>query len=183
MDSSPDPASQDTIFGRILRGEIPCDQVYADDRCLAFRDVAPQAPVHVLVIPRQPIAQLSDASEQHQDLLGHLLLVAARVARQEGLESETVASISAGSSETSGCVTAGGVLWLWGSGHEYMMAKGEDDGEEAVPVKVRRTAKFGHRKVVSLHMGKNYAMLLATEDESVAVPAAANGAAAAPATQ
>jgi histidine triad (HIT) family protein len=87
MASSPDSASQDTIFGRILRGEIPCDQVYADDRCLAFRDVAPQAPVHVLVIPRQPIAQLSDASEQHQDLLGHLLLVAARVARQEGLES------------------------------------------------------------------------------------------------
>ena len=44
--------SQDTIFARILRGEIPCDQVYADEHCLAFRDVAPQAPVHVLVIPR-----------------------------------------------------------------------------------------------------------------------------------
>jgi histidine triad (HIT) family protein len=87
MASSPDPASQDTIFGRILRGEIPCDQVYADERCLAFRDVAPQAPVHVLVIPRQSITQLSEASEEHQDLLGHLLLVAARVARQEGLES------------------------------------------------------------------------------------------------
>jgi histidine triad (HIT) family protein len=87
MASSPDPASQDTIFGRILRGEIPCDQVYADDHCLAFRDVAPQAPVHVLVIPRQPIAQLSEANPEHQDLLGHLLLVAARVARQEGLES------------------------------------------------------------------------------------------------
>lgn len=75
----------DTIFGRILRGEIPCDEVYADDLCLAFRDVAPQAPVHVLVIPRQPIPQLADAGEEHQALLGHLLLVAARVARQEGL--------------------------------------------------------------------------------------------------
>ena len=80
-------ASHDTIFGRILRGEIPCDAVYSDDRCLAFRDVAPQAPVHCLVIPREPIAQLADADEAHEALLGHLLLVAARVARQEGLTS------------------------------------------------------------------------------------------------
>jgi histidine triad (HIT) family protein len=78
--------AQDTIFGRILRGEIPCDQVYADERCLAFRDVAPQAPVHVLVIPREPIARLDEAGEEHAALLGHLLLVAARVARQEGLQ-------------------------------------------------------------------------------------------------
>ena len=78
--------SQDTIFARILRGEIPCDQVYADEHCLAFRDVAPQAPVHVLVIPRQPIPELAQANAEDQDLLGHLLLVAARVARQEGLE-------------------------------------------------------------------------------------------------
>ena len=79
------PASSDTIFGRILRGELPCDQVYADDLCLAFRDVQPQAPVHVLVIPREPIDQLADAGPEHQALLGHLLLVAAQVARQEGL--------------------------------------------------------------------------------------------------
>jgi histidine triad (HIT) family protein len=80
-------ASSDTIFGRILRGEIPCQEVHADDLCLAFRDVNPQAPVHVLVIPREPIAQLGEATAEHQALLGHLLLVAARVARQEGLES------------------------------------------------------------------------------------------------
>ena len=73
------------MFGRILRGEIPCDQVYADDLCLAFRDVQPQAPVHVLVIPRDPIARLDEASPEHGALLGHLLLVAARVAREEGL--------------------------------------------------------------------------------------------------
>jgi len=79
--ASPD----DTIFGRILRGEIPCDQVYADAQCLAFRDVAPQAPVHILVIPRQPIARLDEAGAEHAALLGHLLLVAAQVARQEGL--------------------------------------------------------------------------------------------------
>jgi histidine triad (HIT) family protein len=81
-----DDTTHDTIFGRILRGEIPCDQVYADDRCLAFRDVAPQAPVHVLVIPREPIARLDQAGEEHAALLGHLLLVAARVAQQEGLQ-------------------------------------------------------------------------------------------------
>ena len=81
----PQPARSDTIFGRILRGDLPCDQVYADDLCLAFRDVQPQAPVHVLVIPREPIAQLADAGPEHQALLGHLLLVAAQVARQEGL--------------------------------------------------------------------------------------------------
>ncbi|PSB36201.1 histidine triad nucleotide-binding protein [Aphanothece minutissima] len=80
-------ASSDTIFGRILRGEISCQEVYADDLCLAFRDVNPQAPVHVLVIPREPIPQLGEATAEHQALLGHLLLVAAKVARLEGLES------------------------------------------------------------------------------------------------
>jgi histidine triad (HIT) family protein len=78
--------ANDTIFGRILRGEIPCDQVYADDRCIAFRDVAPQAPVHLLVIPRQHVVNLADAQESQAELLGHLLLVAAKVARQEGLD-------------------------------------------------------------------------------------------------
>jgi histidine triad (HIT) family protein len=77
----------ETIFGRILRGEIPCDQVYADDQCIAFRDVAPQAPVHLLVIPREPVVNLIEAQHSQAELLGHLLLVAARVARQEGLES------------------------------------------------------------------------------------------------
>ena len=91
--AAPDPAAiasgaaaNDTIFGRILRGEIPCDAVYADDLCLAFRDVNPQAPVHVLVIPREALVNLGDAGGQHRELLGHLLLVAAKVARQEGLE-------------------------------------------------------------------------------------------------
>jgi histidine triad (HIT) family protein len=93
--------SQDTIFARILRGEIPCDQVFADEHCLAFRDVAPQAPVHVLVIPRQPIAQLADATAEHELLLGHLLLVAAQVARQEGLESfRTVINSGADAGQT-----------------------------------------------------------------------------------
>ena len=77
--------ADDTIFGKILRGEIPCDEVYSDERCLAFRDVAPQAPVHGLVIPRKLIDSLREAEASDEALLGHLLLVAAKVAQQEGL--------------------------------------------------------------------------------------------------
>jgi histidine triad (HIT) family protein len=76
----------DTIFGRILKGEIPCQEVYSDALCLAFRDVNPQAPVHLLVIPRKPLPSLAEAGPEDQELLGHLLLVAAQVARREGLE-------------------------------------------------------------------------------------------------
>ena len=84
-DLAADLAANDTIFGRILRGEIPCDPVHADDRCLAFRDVAPQAPVHILVIPRRRLATLAEAQAGDAELLGHLLLVAAQVAREQGL--------------------------------------------------------------------------------------------------
>ena len=87
--------ADDTIFGKILRGEIPCDEVYSDALCLAFRDVAPQAPTHVLVIPRQPIESLRSAGDGDEALLGHLLLVAARVAKQEGLDDwRTVINLS-----------------------------------------------------------------------------------------
>jgi histidine triad (HIT) family protein len=75
----------DTIFGRILRGEIPARKVYEDERAIAFRDVNPQAPVHVLVIPREWITGLEAAKPEHEPLLGHLLLVAAEVARREGI--------------------------------------------------------------------------------------------------
>lgn len=76
----------ENVFARILRKELPAEVVYEDDRCLAFRDVAPQAPVHVLVVPKEPIARLADAASEHRDLLGHLLLVAKEVARREGVE-------------------------------------------------------------------------------------------------
>ena len=75
----------DTIFGKIARGEMPADRVYEDDRAVAFRDLHPQAPTHVLVIPRKPIPRLADAGEDDESLLGHLLLVANKVARDEGL--------------------------------------------------------------------------------------------------
>ncbi len=75
----------ETIFAKIIRREIPADIVYEDDRCLAFRDVNPQAPVHILVIPKQPIARLIDADESDAALLGHLLLTANKVAADEGI--------------------------------------------------------------------------------------------------
>ena len=78
--------SEKTIFGRILAGEIPCAEVYSDELCFAFRDIEPQAPVHILIIPRKPIESLKSATEKDQELLGHLLLIASKVAKQEGLE-------------------------------------------------------------------------------------------------
>lgn len=75
-----------TIFKRIIDGELPAQIVYEDDRVLAFQDVNPQAPTHILVIPRREIASLDEAAESDADLLGHLLLVAARIAKDSGLE-------------------------------------------------------------------------------------------------
>lgn len=75
-----------TIFGKIIRREIPADIVYEDDLCLAFRDVNPQAPTHVLVIPKKEIARLADAQPEDQALIGHLLLAANTIARELGIE-------------------------------------------------------------------------------------------------
>ena len=77
--------NQDTIFGKIIRREIPADIVYEDDLALAFRDVNPQAPVHILVIPKKPIRGLSDAQSDDTELLGHLLQTVKNVAEHEGL--------------------------------------------------------------------------------------------------
>lgn len=74
----------ETIFSKIINREIPADIVYEDDLALAFRDVNPQAPAHILVVPKQAIPRLVDATKEHQELLGHLLLVAAKIADQEG---------------------------------------------------------------------------------------------------
>ena len=78
-------ATEDTIFGKIIRREIPADIIYEDDIALAFRDVNPQAPVHILVIPKQPLPKLADAESQDHAMLGHLLLTVKRVAQQAGL--------------------------------------------------------------------------------------------------
>jgi histidine triad (HIT) family protein len=77
--------SGDTIFGKIIRKEIPANIVYEDDLCLAFTDINPQAPAHILVIPKQPIPKLSDVTAADKELLGHLLLTVKKVADQAGL--------------------------------------------------------------------------------------------------
>ena len=77
-----------TIFAKILAGEIPADKVYEDDDVIAFRDVSPQAPTHVLVIPRKPLVSVADAKPEDAELLGKLLLAAAQVAREQGLEED-----------------------------------------------------------------------------------------------
>ncbi|MEB3288583.1 MAG: histidine triad nucleotide-binding protein [Leptolyngbya sp.] len=77
--------SGDTIFGQIIRREIPANIVYEDDLCLAFRDIAPQAPIHILVIPKQPIPSLAAVTPEDKEVLGHLMLTIQRIADQEGL--------------------------------------------------------------------------------------------------
>jgi histidine triad (HIT) family protein len=75
-----------TIFSKIINREIPADIVYEDDLCLAFRDINPQAPVHVQLIPKKEIPKVSDAGPEDRDLLGHLMLTAGEVARRLGVE-------------------------------------------------------------------------------------------------
>jgi len=78
--------AEETIFSKIVRGEIPADVVYQDDQVMAFRDIQPQAPVHVLVIPKQRvIPTIADATDDDEPLLGHMMRVAARIAEQEGI--------------------------------------------------------------------------------------------------
>lgn len=80
--------SDKTLFEKIRDREIPAEFLHEDDLCMAFRDIAPQAPVHVLVVPKKPVPRVGLAEEGDRELLGHLLLTAAEVARREGI-SET----------------------------------------------------------------------------------------------
>lgn len=79
--------SPDCIFCRIIRGESPARIVHEDEQAVALEDINPQAPVHLLVVPRKHIGGLSDAQGEDAALLGHLQLVAAQLARQRGIES------------------------------------------------------------------------------------------------
>lgn len=74
----------ETLFTKIINREIPADIIYEDEKCLAFRDVSPQAPLHILIIPKKPIQKIAYATEQDRELLGHLMLKACDVARSEG---------------------------------------------------------------------------------------------------
>ena len=71
----------DTIFTKIINKEIPADIIYEDDLSLVFKDIQPQAPTHLLIIPKKPIPKLSDATKEDQALLGHLMLVAGEISR------------------------------------------------------------------------------------------------------
>jgi histidine triad (HIT) family protein len=77
-------AEESCLFCRIVSGEIPADFVHQDERCVVIRDINPQAPTHVLVIPREHIESLDDASQRDAPLLGHLLRISARVANEQG---------------------------------------------------------------------------------------------------
>jgi histidine triad (HIT) family protein len=93
----------DTIFGKIAAGEVPADIVYEDEHLVAFRDLNPQAPTHVLIIPRKSIATLNDAEDADAELIGRLFLAAAKVARQEGIAADgyrTVINCNAGAGQT-----------------------------------------------------------------------------------
>jgi histidine triad (HIT) family protein len=77
--------SKNTIFHKIIEKELPADIVYEDDKVIAFRDINPACPVHILVVPKVTIPALEDADESHEGILGHMLLVCNKVAAAEGL--------------------------------------------------------------------------------------------------
>ena len=78
--------TEETIFSKIIKGDIPADILYEDDECICIKDINPQAPTHLLVIPRKAIPRLVDASEDDQKLLGHLLLKVSHIAKTLGVD-------------------------------------------------------------------------------------------------
>ena len=76
----------DTIFQKIIDKELPADIVYEDDSCLAFKDINPVAPVHILIIPKKKIEKIADSNQEDKELLGHLFLVAGDIAKDLGIE-------------------------------------------------------------------------------------------------
>ena len=75
-----------TVFQKIIDGEIPSMPVYRDDKCIAIKDISPQAPVHILLIPVKPIPRLSLATSEDAELLAHLMLTAPKIAKEQGLQ-------------------------------------------------------------------------------------------------
>ncbi|WNO10370.1 histidine triad nucleotide-binding protein [Teredinibacter sp. KSP-S5-2] len=78
--------AEETIFTKIMNGDIPADIVYEDDDCICINDISPKAPTHVLVIPRKPIPRLADATTEDKALLGQLMLKVGDIARQLGVD-------------------------------------------------------------------------------------------------
>lgn len=78
--------AEETIFSKIISGQIPAEKIYEDDLCICIKDIAPQAPTHVLIIPRKAIPKVVDATAEDQAILGHLMLKAGEIARMLGVE-------------------------------------------------------------------------------------------------
>ena len=78
--------TETTIFQKIIDGEIPCEKLHEDDRCIAFNDIAAQAPIHFLVIPKKPIMNLLECIEEDTYLLGHLLYIGSKIAKSQNLK-------------------------------------------------------------------------------------------------
>jgi histidine triad (HIT) family protein len=78
----------DTIFAQIVRGEIDADLVYQDELVTAFRDIRPEAPTHVIVVPNKPVSTIADVSESDEPALGRMIRVAARIAEEEGIDED-----------------------------------------------------------------------------------------------
>ena len=75
-----------SIFTKILDGEIPGDILFEDEVCFAIKDISPQAPIHILIIPKKPVEKVSDAESDDKEMLGHLLLVSKAIANEQGLD-------------------------------------------------------------------------------------------------
>ena len=75
----------DCLFCKIAKGEIPSSKVYEDDKVYAFRDIEPQAPVHILIIPKEHIASANELTEENASIVGHIFAVAAKIAKEEGI--------------------------------------------------------------------------------------------------
>ena len=86
----------DTIFQKIIDKELPADIVYEDDSCLAFKDINPVAPVHILIIPKKKIEKISDSNQEDKELLGHLFLVAGDIAKDLGIEDAFILVVNNG---------------------------------------------------------------------------------------
>ena len=93
---------RNNVFARILRGEIPCDKVYEDEHVLAFHDISPQAPTHILIIPKRHFAGLKEAEAADADVIGRCHLAAAQIARERKIENgyRTVLNVGPGAGQS-----------------------------------------------------------------------------------
>lgn len=77
---------KDCLFCKIIEGEIPSDKIYEDEKVIAFKDISPQAPIHFLIIPKEHIKSVNEIDESHKDLLGHIIYVASKLAKENNLD-------------------------------------------------------------------------------------------------